>query len=317
LNPINFSHFLKKYFYKILTNKWVHLVGYLVSLIFCSLFIIRNFQNISIALQSSHLNVLILIEAWALTLITVFLGAVAWWFTLRGFKARADFWPTIRIHLLTSISKYIPGYAWPFLNKGFQTSQQGIPVQTIGIALLWEFLQNLWTGISICLITFPKLLFERLNYPLQWIIVGPVLGVILFLLPLIFFTINPYWFSQKKGPENQVDVKWLYASFGIVCLGWFLLGTTLNLFIVAFNGASPNLLIYLTFTFTVSLLIGIMVILVPNGLGIREGIMVFFLSQVTSIPTAILIAALSRLAITSNDLLGAVICRLFKANSLE
>ena len=302
---------------RIINNKWIHLGGTLLSVLFCLIFIAENYQNIFSTLQNGQVNYNLILAAWLLTFIIVLLGAVTWWLVLRGFGGKLNFWTTINIHLQSSISKYIPGYAWQYLSKGILTNKQGIPVNIIGIAMFWEFLQIIWTGISISLITIPPELFGWINISTHWDLLCRIGGVILLPLPLLLIKIQPLKFINKKMTENQVDIKWLLASCGIVSLGWFALGSVLNIFAIAFGMTNQNILIYLTFTFTVSLIIGVGIVVVPNGLGICEGVMVYFLSKITSLPTAIVIAALSRLAITFNELLAMIITRFFRSNSME
>jgi hypothetical protein len=318
LKSLKVSHLLNKEFIKsLLNNRWFRFIGNLASLFFCSIFVIENLQKVIDAITNTNINFLMLFFAWLVTFITVMFGAVAWWFTLRGFGAQTNLGRAIKIHLISSISKYIPGYAWQYVSKGFLSIKDNIPTYTAGVAILWEFFQIFWTGVNISLITVPNFILDTFNLVIEWSTILRVVGIILLPAPIAIINFRPQWIFKKRDLPGRIEIKWLAVSSGIVCLGWFFLGGSLEIILLAFGYPASNGLPYLTFTITASLLLGILVIPVPNGLGIREGLIVYFLSKHISVPVAILVAAFSRLAITSGELLGVLIVKIRETNPKE
>jgi uncharacterized membrane protein YbhN (UPF0104 family) len=318
LNSLFSSRFLSKQYIKSLFyNRWIQLLSSLISVGFCLLFIFENFQRLRDTIQSTKINFGLVLCAGFISFLTVLLGALGWWLILQGLGAKIYFKPAANIHLLSSISKYIPGYAWQYISQWILSSKQGISSYTTGIAITLEFVQILWTGTCISFISFPQFYLDLLNINTSAGLMVRIIGIILLPLPPILIGFRPRWFLRKNFEFEQIKIRWLVGSSIVVCLGWFLLGGSLQLFLESLDTASGVSLLYLTFTFSTSLLIGILVIPVPNGLGIREGIMVFLLSKVIPTPIAILAAIFSRLAITFSELIWVMIIVLLSSNPKE
>jgi uncharacterized membrane protein YbhN (UPF0104 family) len=305
----------KSFIMSVLTNRWVKWIGSLLSLGFCLIFIINNFQRLIDGIQSIEINYLWLSYAWLITFFTVFLGSISWLFLLRGLGANILAVPTLKNHLQANISKYIPGYAWQFVSKGILSAKQGIDLATVGIAITWEFIQIIWTGFCVSLLAYPPFFLNLFNWESDLLV--RAVGLFFLVLPFVLAAMKPHWLLQKSAGRESIKLKWLSGSYLSVCLGWIFLGGSLQAFITAIGVVNSVDLPFFIFAFTASLLVGILVIPVPNGLGIREGLMAYFLSQVVSMPIAILAAIFSRLAITLGELIWVIISTFWKTNPME
>jgi len=87
-------------------------------------------------------------------------------------------------------------------------------------------------------------------------------------------------------------------------LAWGVYGLAFSIFIKSFTDYPFNLWPFLTSAFAFSYIIGFLSIFVPGGLGVREGLLVFYLSIYFPLPVATLIALLSRLWITAVEISG-------------
>jgi uncharacterized membrane protein YbhN (UPF0104 family) len=62
--------------------------------------------------------------------------------------------------------------------------------------------------------------------------------------------------------------------------------------------------IYLAGSFSFASLIGMLSVFVPSGLGVREGILIFMLSQIMPVEVAIIISVSARLWFTATELVS-------------
>lgn len=89
---------------------------------------------------------------------------------------------------------------------------------------------------------------------------------------------------------------------GAYALSWVLLGLAFALFVAAFEpttAANPR---FVAGTVAAAYLVGYLFIIVPAGIGVREGAMVLLLAQVMPPAGAIVVGALSRVWFTAAEL---------------
>lgn len=262
---------------------------------FCLLYLISNFHRILQALAGAEVNVLFLVLALFLTFGIVLLGGVAWWLTLSGFGHKLPFWSGVKVHLNSAITRYTPGYLWQYASKSYLTHNLGISNRVIGYALVWEFAQLIWSGVGISLLLMPENITTRLSIDLCWVVVSRGLGFfLLFVAP--FFALVKFPHLLHIEDRNPIMV-----SYIVFVLSWFGLGLSIGLIKNAFIDL-PGSLLFDTFTIAVSMIVGILIIPVPNGLGIREGMMVYLLNFIVPLPVSIIVSITSRLVILIGEI---------------
>lgn len=121
------------------------------------------------------------------------------------------------------------------------------------------------------------------------------------------------FFFRKRIRETfahlmQQNFRAMFLTSGILrlisgyLLLWGLLGTAFFLFIKSLAPVSASQLLVVTGTYAIAWSIGILSVITPGGLGVREGILSLLLTSVLPPATATLIALLSRLWTISAEL---------------
>ena len=177
---------------------------------------------------------------------------------------------------LAELGKYIPGKLWVILGRaGYISGHYNISTQRAsGVSLVVQFI-TIWSGI---LVALAGIIFIRV--PAGWIIAlaaGWVfLSLILFLKPLHNLIKNLLERLFKKEFNlpfiNLQEVKpYLHWYF----IDWLVRMTGFYLLLWAVLGYAPSAAIAAGFPLAITL--GILAVIAPGGLGVREGILVVWL----------------------------------------
>ena len=291
-------------------NRWLRLSLQATVLLACLAYLALNLRNAGDLLAGLRPNGGRLLAAWVLTTAAVYLGALAWWFTLLGMGLPAGLLPSLRAHLLSNLAKYLPGYAWQLVGKAYLSRQMGLPGGQIGLAMGIELAQMVGVGGLLAAWLVPdSLLAQWSGAPelaaqlswLRWVSLGTLIALPL-ALPLVLAAL------RRKGSAAIAGLRpiWFSASLLAVLAGWLLFGLAfwlLGAALAPLSGAELGLFI---FTLASSIILGLAVLFVPGGLGVRESIMVFLLTS-AGLPSALTVvaAALLRLAVLLAELVGA------------
>lgn len=267
---------------------------------FCFYYLFENLQSIEKELRNLHFNWYLISMAFLLTWFVDWIGGLSWWLLLRGFGQKVGFQASMEIHFRSAIAKYVPGFVWQYVGKIYLTAEMGVPASITGRVLVWEFIQPVWTGFATSLFFAPDDLLFRWGLQ-SWVpVTFHFLGILLLMIWFVFVITAPRLFSLSifgYSPTNPIS---LFLSALVVSIGWALLGISLWLGTLAFGGYGIDIP-FSIFVFTVSMVIGILVIPVPNGLGIREGISSALLVFFVPLPIALLISSVSRLQLVIGD----------------
>jgi hypothetical protein len=206
-------------------------------------------------------------------------------------------WPTaIRIYFYSGLAKYMPGSLWYAVGRVLLAEQVGVPkmVTTVSIALETAV-------ITVAAILVGALALTAHADAPWWMLAGVLAGLLVFLAyPTPWFALMNRGLALLGRPPVTVTItgKQLLLLLPPFTLNWIAYG-----FISFFWTAAlyPQLAWTdwpaITGLYTASWVIGFLALLVPNGWGVREGLLVGFLTNLLGLPVAVAIGAaiLSRL----------------------
>jgi glycosyltransferase 2 family protein len=243
-------------------------------------------------------------------MISIMIGAWIWSMILRFFGHPMPPTRAMYIHLLANLSKYIPGSIWPYLGKTILAGKNGIPINIAVLSILVEFTLIvfggfIWTALSLPLSDFLPIMHDGW----LWLeLVGLVgLGWWLSFLPKIvawLFKIITYWnFVYLNNILNKIDWNKIRALMLHSLLAWafFIAGFIL---LIPHFGDSPLGPVQIVLAFVSSILIGLLAVFVPLGLGVREAVLISLLYPKYSAISLITISIIFRLEM----IVGEVLC---------
>ena len=209
-------------------------------------------------------------------------------------------WPTAaRIWFISNLGRYVPGKVWQIGAMGALAQEAGVSsAAAIGSALVVN-LVNLLAGLLVVLVAGSRLV---VGY-------GPALVIALVVFCVLVLG-SPWLLPPLARLANRVTgrnipipaIPPLAIIFAVAgcSLAWNLYGLAFHDLTVAIFGGAAGRPTYYTAVFTLSYLIGYIVLFAPGGLGVRETSLVALLAAAgleTGVQAAVLAIA-SRLWLT-------------------
>jgi len=243
---------------------------------------------------------------WTLLLSFFFLFAgfigsgLSWWYTLKAHHIHVSPLYGIKTHGLPIFTKYIPGKVMTILGRAALVSNQTkSSVGTLSFISLKEQLVYLIVGLSISFI--PSIF----TYGLSWItlfLVLTILGLVLIVFNQTTHKILTLFISKIK--KKPIDLPLISISNGLKLsyfniLTWLL--WTLGFYFFGLS-VSDQMLWHRAFVFPLGVTYGVLAILMPGGIGVRESIFTGYLTlSGMDLNTAITISVASRLWFMSGE----------------
>jgi uncharacterized membrane protein YbhN (UPF0104 family) len=267
-------------------------------------------------LQSlNHISIFYLLVSSILICMIYFIAIFSWnsIVSLMGFTV--TFKKACRIWFISNLAKYIPGTIWIPLGRSIYTKDENISV--LKTFLAWA-IENYLTLLSIIfMVTLIQFVYPNILPIWRGI---PILIMILLIFPLIFRNIFKKILGISKNYlsryKNKIDYLIRFTDslkFGNLAVPLtltigirVLLGIWLYLIVLGF-GIKPHFgILYFTLIWAIAWLLGYVVIFLPGGVGLREGVLTTFLvSSGISVGIAISISLFTRIqTVIFDGLLG-------------
>jgi len=232
--------------------------------------------------QLSWLDILI---SFALTFVCVILGGVVWNLVLRSLGHDLGLRVSTRAHLQANVAKYVPGFAWQIVGKAYLTRRLGVPTQIVGVAIGLEFGLLALTGVFLAALLLPasylKLDWMPSYAPALRSLVALIMALIIVGLPRLSQAWTTYARRRKWSQwEMEVQPRAIWSASSLLIAAWLLLGLAFHLLVTAVYPAGWQALPISAFALIVSFLISLAVIFIPNGIGIREGLMAYLMGAI-------------------------------------
>ncbi|MFW6257692.1 MAG: hypothetical protein ACOC11_02795 [Prolixibacteraceae bacterium] len=203
---------------------------------------------------------------------------------------------------LAELGKYIPGKLWIILGRaGYISENYPYKLKDTSYVSFYAQIITIWTGLLIGATGF---IF--IEVPFRWTVVF-ITGFVLISLVLFIPSLQDYVLKMinkifKKNIELPVvRVNELIRLLPVFLLDWTIRITGFGLLLAAL---SPDFfkLIFLP-GYPLSVTLGILAVIAPGGLGVREGVLVFWLHKGgLSIEEATTISLISRIWLLAGEL---------------
>jgi uncharacterized membrane protein YbhN (UPF0104 family) len=257
------------------------------------------FQNIKVAPLAGSLIVLIL---------ALLFVSLRWGFTLHAMGVSVGLWSAAKIWFLSQAGRYAPGGIWNYVAR-FYLGRTEIPDGTVITSMILETGLRVVSEILVFLLSIPfwpqrKFLSANTVFFVFLLVGGVALGLVL-LHPNLLQRFANLWVMRRIGLKAVDFSGFRYvAMLGLLfyyILSVAIVGLAFFIFVSALYPVSASFLPYLTGSLAVSVVLGFLFPLVPNGWGVREGILTFLLAQSLPVPVSIVIAMASRIWLTAGE----------------
>lgn len=255
-----------------------------------------------------HFRIVPLLLSIVLQSAAIFFWATVWYHMVGRLLAYPLRWiDGVLIYLLSNLVKYVPGSIWGYASRIYLGADKGLNAINVGISMVWEVGTTIVASILLSGVTlFPylKLIDQRLLYPLLIVALLCFCG----LVP----PISRWWMcliGNQKMARQMFSLKWqdfwLYLSAALVT--HVLVGTAFFFFVCSLTDISPSFIWGLAGIWSFSATTGLVIVLAPYGIGVREGVLTWLLQIFVSPGAAVLVSLASRLWTICGELLSALL----------
>ncbi|WP_457675764.1 hypothetical protein [Thiolapillus sp.] len=213
---------------------------------------------------------------------------------------------SIRIWLLSSVTRYLPGGIWSYVSRAEMTHKQGIDLPSISVAL---YLETMLLAATSLVAGLPALIIAGGYQPQWWHVLLFSIATMLSFHPaslrllrrlpgkmgVSFARVSLPGFSQMAG---------LYIYY---LLFWGLFGIAFVVFVDMLHPIPGHLWLATGSSIALSFFAGFVIIFVPGGIGVRESVIYLLLEPLISAPGALLISLGSRAWIMAGEALSLAI----------
>jgi len=274
-----------------------------LSIIYLSSSLYQNWEELS----QVKLDISWIILAWLATLFSVLLGSLAWWLILRSMGQGVKLSDAVHVHLYSNILKYLPGIGWQQGGKFILSRPLVENNRTILWGMTMEYLFLFSGGIALAMCAFPGAVSSIQIEPIR--VLFSSLGEAWFvIIACIIVVVSAYlaYLITRKTAYTRTKLTSTLLTLITILFGWFSL--SIALYMLGRGLTSTSEITYPLFIFTtpISFLIGLAVIFVPGGIGVRESVMAYILQWVMSPGLAVLIALFARACIAVAELIAFV-----------
>ena len=303
---MNIYHILKASI-KITKNIWV--TRAYLAILFASIIVYfyMHKETLTTLPKISHFEIVYLV------LILSFLSLLCYVYvnhsTYRALDVKISYWQTFQVVAFSRIGVYVPGKVWYAANYYIFSRQLNIGADKIGKNFIINHALLFFTGGLCSLFAIAQLPWMAQKF----LIILPFLMVVL-IHPRVLnkiFSVLLYGAAQSSSETvaaSSIDIKNEFLDYsaylkfmGLYFLIWFIAGVTLFLCIRVFVPIGIQDFPVVIAASAASLIIGLLAVFAPAGLGVREGVSALMLSQIIPLEIAVFACVLSRFILVIID----------------
>ncbi|MDG4764935.1 lysylphosphatidylglycerol synthase transmembrane domain-containing protein [Solwaraspora sp. WMMD406] len=228
---------------------------------------------------------------------------LAWRSMLSGVSDGVTAVGAARIFFVGQFAKYVPGKVFGFIVSIRIGKTMGVPATRMASAWLLTLVIGLLTGATVGLAVGPEVLG------------GSVIWFALAAVPIVVTLVRPQLISQaavvvarlrrRPPPEATVPGRVIRRVVVTQLVSWLAGGVQLWFLAIAMGAPPAGSFLLCVGVFSLGAVAGVFAVFTPDGLGVREVILLGALSLVMPIPAAGVVALLSRLVVVVSELVTA------------
>lgn len=267
----------------------------------------RNWSQISVDLARVDLGSLAL--ATVLAALGTWLTMLGWRVLLADLGSRLHLAPAAGVFFVGQLGKYLPGSVWSVVAQADMASRLGVPRRRTGVVGLVAIGLSVVTGLLVGLPAVPHL--TRTGGPALSAILLAALVVLLVLCwpPLLNRLVARGLRLLRRQPlEHQLSTRAVLQTVGLYVLAWVCFGGHVLVLARAVGGGGTGrgLTTAALTGYALAGSLGMLTVILPAGLGAREGVLTLVLGSVITLPGAAAVAIVSRFVVTVVDVVAAL-----------
>lgn len=227
------------------------------------------------------------------------LMVLAWRALLAGMGSPLPLGITARIFFIGQLGKYVPGSVWAYAAMIELGRDHHVPPRRMFSSVSLSLLVSLGCALAVAAVT----LRETMSQAWYLLALIPVIAVCLHPRVLTFGLNLALRIARQEplGPNRLLSGRTVLLAAGLTVAGWLTYGPHLLLPMADLGASGDSLYLVATGAYALAWATGILTVIVPAGIGVREGAMVLALAPVLDSPRALVAAVVSRVMFTLAD----------------
>ncbi|MBW2974145.1 hypothetical protein KY366_00355 [Candidatus Woesearchaeota archaeon] len=239
-------------------------------------------------------NLFSLITSLILVIIGFAMFSRVWAKILLKMRIKLGYLKAYNIWSKSQMFKYVPGLVWIALSRAYICEKEGIKKRNTVISVILENMLMVLSA-SILSIYFILINLKVTRTGIIYLII--IIAGLSAIHPKVFnllINIALRIFKLKKISLklNYLDVLGLLSNYVFI---WIIMGSGFYFFSNSIYPISFKLLPYFVSVFSFAWATGFIIVFIPGGLGVREGLISILIRDIVSVPIAIVIAFSARI----------------------
>ncbi|WP_295693461.1 lysylphosphatidylglycerol synthase domain-containing protein [Lapillicoccus sp.] len=266
----------------------------------------RSWSQISVDLTRVDIGSLALSTLFAAvgTLLTM----LGWRVLLTDLGSPLHLAPAAGVFFVGQLGKYLPGSVWSVVAQADMASRLGVPRRRTGVVGLVAIGLSIVTGLLVGLPAVPHLIRTG-GAPLSAALLVSLVVLLVLCWPATLNRVVALGLRvlRREPLERELSTRAVLLTVGLYILAWLCFGGHLLVLAraVGGTGAGAGLTTAALTGYALSGSLGTLTVILPAGLGAREGLLTLVLGSALSTPGAAAVAILSRFVVTVVDVLAA------------
>jgi uncharacterized membrane protein YbhN (UPF0104 family) len=253
--------------------------------------------------QPWQLNIAPLVLSTALVSAMIVLWALVWGVMIRRLGgADRPARVSARVYLYSNLARYLPGAIWNLVARAYLGHHEGLGQRRVWTATVIDLIVSVATGLILYVVTIGLPAPAGALAPWPVLVAAALIGLVVISPPALAALdrrIAARWGGSVVLGWRDLGL-YLAASLAV----WTVIGVAFYLFTFSLYPVDPTMIPTAIGVWSLSVVGGLVAIGVPQGLGIKEGILTLGLSAVMPAPVAALIAIGSRVWMICCDALA-------------
>jgi len=268
---------------------------------FMGKYLFENWQQVPF--QKLKFNYALLIASFLIYACCFILGGFIWKTSLSFVGENLSLIKSLRISAFSYMARYIPGKVWGIVGQVWFTKKEGnIPGEKSGVCIVVNTVISILSSLLLTFIIFPLILESKFSekFYLLFILI-PLFFIILY--PPIFMRIVNFGLKKLKREEIKTVPKYtqILELLLLYIFGWILTCSGVYFLISSFYPMKSSFFIPLCGIYPGAWVIGFLSLVTPGGLGVREGVLSYFLSFYMPVSVGIIASIIIRIWATIGE----------------
>jgi uncharacterized membrane protein YbhN (UPF0104 family) len=208
-----------------------------------------------------------------------------------------------RINFVAQLGKYVPGAVWAFAAQVELSHDYQVPRRRSLASVATSLVVMAGTGLVVALVTLP-FTSPAVIRQYWWVLCAVPVIVAVLCPPVLGRVLNRLLAVIRRQPLERMPT-WGGLGRAALCnfAGWALLGIGVWTLVTGMASVRPGALLLAVGGYSLAFTAGMLLVVLPGGIGARELILVAALSALLPHGTAVAVALVARVVTTASDLI--------------